>query len=103
MAQGALSFDEKLRWWPSEGLLFFHIETILPTPNYWQNLLRHILACKQIGPCCPWNHEMWVKVSIVFAYIRGDLSIYVGAPLIGPIHLSIDEQAQSSNEGYDGE
>jgi hypothetical protein len=46
---------------------------------------------------------MWVKVSIVFAYIRGDLSIYVGAPLIGPIHLSIDEQAQSSNEGYDGE
>jgi len=38
---------------------------------------------------------MWVKVSIIFACIRGNLSICVGAPLIRPIHLSNDEQAQS--------
>jgi hypothetical protein len=46
---------------------------------------------------------MRVKVNILFACIRGDLSICVGAPLIGPIHLSNEKQAQSSGEGYDGE
>jgi hypothetical protein len=46
---------------------------------------------------------MWVKVNILFACIRGDSSICVGAPSIGPIHLSNDEQTQSSGEGYDGE
>jgi len=46
---------------------------------------------------------MWIKVGNLFAHIGGDSSICVGAPSIGPKHLSSDEQTQSSNEGYDGE
>ncbi len=83
-------------------LLFFCIETILLALNRWWNVLWHILGCKQIEPC-PRIREMWVKVNILFACIRGDSSICVGAPSIGPIHLSNDEQTQSSGEGYDGE
>jgi hypothetical protein len=45
---------------------------------------------------------MWVKASILFASIKRDSSICVGAPSIGPKHLSSDEKTQSSNEGYDG-
>jgi hypothetical protein len=45
---------------------------------------------------------MWVEACILFACIGGDSSICVGAPSIGPKHLSNDEQTQSLNEGYDG-
>jgi hypothetical protein len=85
-----------------KGCCSFTLKQFYLHPTVGKICYGTILTCKQIQPYYPRNHEMWVKASIFFASIKRDSSIYVGAPSIGPKHLSSDKQTQSSNEGYDG-